>query len=414
MRPFDTMFARTAWLILAVVLVLSALLYHVQRNASVLPALRTSATALAELMARDETLRAEARLEGPKAADWRDQLLAASPVWRTFSEALKSRLGSGTQLEIRGSESGPVIWAHIPGSPGWISRQVDLPRAEMRGTLLALLIGAVAAVLAGAALLARQLTGPMRRLAGFADQFAAGESPGPIPVGGPIEIRHVQQAFLRLWRSLLAAEHEREALLAGVSHDLRTPVGRMRLALGLYGDGAHPRLIEELEHDLNELEHIATQFVTYARSNSEEQSTQVVLDDLIAAVLRARIGQPAIDWIGAASQPVRLEAHNVRRVLENLIDNGLRHGKMPIQVRTEQSELDVTLIVRDAGSGIRPEDHVAALQPFVRFAAEEAPGSGLGLAIVDRIARRHGGRVSMIKAADHFEVRVTFATPPAH
>jgi signal transduction histidine kinase len=83
-------------------------------------------------------------------------------------------------------------------------------------------------------------------------------------------------------------------------------------------------------------------------------------------------------------------------------------------VHTEQTAVDVTIVVRDGGAGIRAEDQAAALQPFTRFTSDDAHGSGLGLAIVDRIARRHGGRVSMQQTPEGFDVRVTLAAPASH
>jgi two-component system osmolarity sensor histidine kinase EnvZ len=415
MRLFDTMFARTAWLILAVVLALFALLLFVQRSVTVFPAMRTSAAAIAELLQHDPAALAEARLPGPPETTWRDRVLAASPVWRTFSSELRERLGPQAQLEIRGQEAGPVIWVRLPRAPGWIARQMDLPSNDLRGVFLVVVLGVVVAIFGSAALLARQLTDPLRRLAKMADRFAAGVPPGETAVGGPAEIRQVQQAFTRLSHSLRSAEQEREALLAGVSHDLRTPIGRMRLAVGLYGEGADPKLVEELEHDLDELEQAAGQFIVYARSSHEEATSLEVLDDLVDAVVTAWACLPhgdalEIDWKGGAVRPIQLEARNVKRVVENLLDNAARHGRAPIVVRTEQSERQVALIVRDAGLGIAAADHVTALQPFVRLTGAESSGSGLGLAIVDRIARRHGGAVSMTASENGFEVRVTFAS----
>ena len=414
MRSFDTMFVRTAVLVFAVGVVVAMLLISLQRQAS-LPAVRTFAVIIAELMERDETLRQQSRLAGPAAPEWRDRLLASSPAWSTFAHALAERLGPGAQLEIRGTEAGPVVWAHLPGAAGWVSRQIDLPRPELRGRLLAIAIGLSTAILAGAALLARQLTGPLRRLAGMADRFGAGEPPSAAPVRGPVEIRNVQRAFVRLWGSLQSAEQEREALLAGVSHDLRTPVSRMRFALGLHGESANPRLIDELERDLDEIEQITGQFMAYARSNYEESRTQVAPDALVGAVVAAaggaRGGTPDIEWRGGATTPVILEAANVRRLTGNLIDNAIRHAAPPIRVHTEQTARDVTIVVRDSGPGIRDEDQRAALEPFTRLASPDASGSGLGLAIVNRIAARHGGRVEMRQLADGFEVRVTLATP---
>jgi two-component system osmolarity sensor histidine kinase EnvZ len=430
MRDIDTMFTRTVLLILAVVLIVAALMISLQRQGMV-PAMRTFAAVIAELVERDGTIRREAHAPGPEPPTLRDRVLSATPAWRTFSKALAARLGPGAQLEIRGSAAGPLVWVHLPNTSGWIVRQLDLPRPELRGKLLAITAGSLAAIFLGAALLARQLTGPLRRLERMAERFAAGEPPEQQPVGGPVEIRNVHNAFVELWRSLEVAGQEREDLLAGVSHDLRTPVSRMRFAVGLHGADAHPRLIEELEHDLTELEQLAGQFIAYARTNYEEARVPRVLDEVVGAAVesaaaaqsavlsaeiqdagRDRSSQLGIEWRAGAPAGVALEAANIRRLTDNLIDNALRHGKPPIRVYTAQTDVDVSIVVLDGGPGIPAEHWRTALEPFTRFADRATPGSGLGLAIVNRIARRHGGCVSMRHTSAGFEVRVTLATSP--
>lgn len=200
-------------------------------------------------------------------------------------------------------------------------------------------------------------------------------------------------------------------MLAGVSHDVRTPVSRMRFALELYGESAGRRLLDEVEHELQELEQVASRFVAYARSNYEEPFGLVVLDDLVASAIRSRRFEGDVSFEPGAPRPASLQSGNVRALIDNLLENARKHGAEPVHVKTLQSAGEVQLVVRDGGSGIPATEQRVSLQPFVRLANQDAPGSGLGLAIVARVAKRHNGRVEMQNRADGFEVRVTLSPP---
>jgi signal transduction histidine kinase len=152
------------------------------------------------------------------------------------------------------------------------------------------------------------------------------------------------------------------------------------------------------------------QFIAYARSNYEEPFDLAVLDELVASAIRSRSFEGGVAFEPGAPVPALLQPGNVHALVEHLLENARKHGATPIHVRTRQSAGEVQLIVRDGGNGIPETDQVAALQPFVRLAEQEAPGSGLGLAIVARVAKRHNGRVEMRNGPDGFEVRATLST----
>jgi two-component system osmolarity sensor histidine kinase EnvZ len=205
------------------------------------------------------------------------------------------------------------------------------------------------------------------------------------------------------------AKPSHDALLAGVSHDLRTPISRLRFALELYGEGATPRLLDEVERELQDLEQAATRFIAYSRSNYEEPFDLTVLDALVASAIRSHRFAGDVTFEPGAPEAVSLQPGNVHALVENLLENARKHGAAPIHVGTSQSADELQLIVRDGGGGIPATGQAAALQPFVRLAEQDAPGSGLGLAIVARVARRHNGRVELRNCADGFEVRVTLS-----
>lgn len=424
-RFADSMFSRTALLVAASGFVFAMLFLVVGRTVAGLPAIRASAATLAEVIERYPRAVAQSA-EGPPPARLRDEALARTLVWRAFAGELQEKLGSGAMLAIRADERGATVWVRVPASGTWARWHTELPDNSLRAGMLAMLVAVAAAVLVGGVLLARQITGPLRRLAVIADRLAAGEPlsleprPGETFAGGPLhdppfpapkEVRRVYQAFQRLCSSLRAAEQEREAMLAGVSHDVRTPVSRMRFALELYGESAGRRLLDEVEHELQELEQVASRFVAYARSNYEEPFGLVVLDDLVASAIRSRSFEGSVSFEPGAPRPACLQSGNVRALIDNLLENARKHGAEPVHVKTLQSAGEVQLVVRDGGSGIPATEQRVSLQPFVRLADQDAPGSGLGLAIVARVAKRHNGRVEMQNRADGFEVRVTLSPP---
>lgn len=445
-RFTDTMFGRTALLAAASGLVFAILFLAVGRSLAGLPAIRASAAMLAEVLERDPEAVVQSNAEPPPAR-LRDEALARTFIWRTFAGVLEEKLGPGTKLAIRADDEGAIVWAFMPATGRWARWHTELPSDGLRAGVLAMLIGVVAAVLVGGMILARQITGPLRILAKIADRLAAGEQlqaeprqtgplqreplqPEPLQpelpraepprtepgrcasLRGPREVRRVHEAFQRLCASLRLAEQEREAILAGVSHDMRTPISRLRFALELYGEGATPRLLDEVERELQDLEQAATRFIAYARSNYEEPFDLAVLDTLVTAAIGLHRFEGNVTFEAGAPGPTPLQPGNVHALVENLLENARKHGAAPIYVRTSQSADEVQVIVRDGGSGIAATDHGAALQPFVRLTEQDAPGSGLGLSIVARVAKRHNGRVEMRNWAGGFEVRVTLASRP--
>jgi two-component system, OmpR family, osmolarity sensor histidine kinase EnvZ len=428
-RFADSMFARTALLAAASGLVFAILFLAVGRSLAGLPAIRASAAMLAEVLALDPQAVGQSN-EEPPLPRLRDEVLARTLIWRTFAGVLEEKLGPGAKLAIRADEAGAVVWAFMPAAGRWARWHTELPSEGLRAGVLAMLIGIAAAVLVGGMLLARQITGPLRELARIADRLAAGELLQPTPpessrkdlprnqpgrrarLRGPREVRRVHEAFQRLCGSLRLAEQDREAILAGVSHDLRTPISRLRFVLELYGEGAAPRLLDEVERELQDLEQAATRFIAYARSNYEEPFDLMALDALVTSAIGSHRFAGNVAFEPGAPAPALLQPGNVYALVENLLENARKHGAAPIHVHTRQSADEVQVIVRDGGTGIAATDQRTALQPFVRLTEQDAPGSGLGLAIVARVAKRHNGRVEMRNRADGFEIRVTLRPPP--
>jgi two-component system, OmpR family, osmolarity sensor histidine kinase EnvZ len=257
--------------------------------------------------------------------------------------------------------------------------------------------GALLLVLAllGAWLIAATLSRPLRALAGAAERVGHGETPAPLSESGPRELATVSGAFNRMARDLEALERERAMVLAGISHDVRTPLSRLRLALEM--SGASPEAREGMSADIDEMDQVIGQFLEFARGETEARETQPaapLLDEVREHY--AKLGR-RVEVRAGAAPPFPFARMALRRAIGNLIDNALRHAGEPVEVELRREGTHVVIEVLDRGPGI-PEGEAERLKrPFTRLdeARGGSGGAGLGLAIVERVARAHGGRLEL-------------------
>ncbi len=316
------------------------------------------------------------------------------PVLKRLEARLAARL-PGRPLRLSGAPA--QLWVQArPPTRGWIGIPVlGGPEPLRRGLVLSLIaIGAL--VLAASALFARSLVRPLRRLADAAPGIVAGEPPPAPPRFASAEILELQRALADAAERTRAAARDRELMLAGISHDMRTPLARLRYGLAL-DDGGDAAIRGGMERDIDELDAIVGQFIDYVRDGRDEP---VVVVDL-AAQLRAlaedeaRLGRSwSLTVPEVATLPGRPLA--LRRALANLFDNAARHGTAPFEAVLEADDACWRLRVADHGPGV-PEAALAGLgRPFHRVdRARGGPGSGLGLASVARVADLHGGALHL-------------------
>ncbi|WP_020648914.1 ATP-binding protein [Solimonas variicoloris] len=221
---------------------------------------------------------------------------------------------------------------------------------------------------------------------------------GGIPAAGgmmamPRELRQIGTALHRLARQLQGGNQERETMLAGMSHDLRSPLARIQAAIEL-----RARPDEDwtpVLRDVHEIDHIIGQCIDYVRDGQDEPSVPLSLDELVRAVIRPASDQD-VELALAAPERLPLRRQSMMRAVRNLIDNARVHGSAPIRVRTFREGGDAVLSVEDEGAGIDPQQWERLLKPFAQGARARSPGgAGLGLAIVQRVAAQHGGRLVM-------------------
>jgi two-component system osmolarity sensor histidine kinase EnvZ len=184
-----------------------------------------------------------------------------------------------------------------------------------------------------------------------------------------------------------------------VSHDLRTPLSRIRLGLEMMDRSEESALKAGLVQDIEDIDAAIGQFLDFARLRDAEEAVpgtdvNAVVEDVVARYTRS--GKPVRARLGE-TRPRALRPRALQRLVANLIDNALKHGGGEVEIATGTDAGSVHVEVLDRGPGIPPESTERMLQPFTRLdAARSGSGTGLGLAIVDRIARMHGGRVQLL------------------
>ena len=242
---------------------------------------------------------------------------------------------------------------------------------------------------------------PIRRLAEAAEAFGKGRRTEYRP-NGALEVRSAGMAFLDMRARIEGYLEQRTLMLSGVSHDLRTPLTRMRLALDMM-EGGQDRA--DLIHDVDEMEALLNTFLDFVRGDALDDPAPTDPVALAGRVVElARRGPGAhVDFEAPASpraaEPVQMRPQAVQRALTNLISNAQRYGGGRVRVSVALIEQAVRFVVEDDGPGIPEARRADALRPFIRLDAarnqNHGSGVGLGLAIAKDIARRHGGSLEL-------------------
>lgn len=248
---------------------------------------------------------------------------------------------------------------------------------------------------------------PIRRLARAAEAFGKGRVEAYKP-SGALEVRAAGRAFLDMRARIERQIEQRTMMLSGVSHDLRTPLTRMKLSLSMMEDAPDTA---DLRRDVEEMEALLTTFLDFARSDAldDPEPADILQIARDAAADAARLGGDVSLSLPADAPEIALRPQAVRRALTNLLTNALRYGT---RARLSVTVLDRALrfTVEDDGPGIAPEDRAEAIRPFARLDRarnqDRGSGVGLGLAIANDIARGHGGTMRLSESEDMGGLRV--------
>ncbi len=422
MRFFPSSLAgRTVLLVIAVIVVAEtatfSLLGHFRRNSHIHQTVQLIAGEVRLLQIVLPRLDEQAR-QGLSAVDTGEQGLQLRadgnavprqqpqfPFARRLADDLGERLGEPVLLRHGGAGQRSGLWiGFLAGSERWWLL-LPPPRFEpqaLPSELWLFLAVTLAAVLLIAGLFVRGIVGPLARLGEAVSATGDGAARQATPEG-PREVRQLAARHNTMLGQLASAAAERREMLAGLTHDLRAPLTRLRLRLALLqNDEERAGLVR----DIDDMERIVGQCLAFLRS---EELATAPAPLAIAPLLREELvrqrelGRP-VEWTVSAAAThcrVAIAAGNLQRLLDNLIDNALQHGAPPVEVHLAMaSETVATLRVRDHGPGITDADRARALEPFAQLEpARATDGScGLGLAIVRRITAGCGGEVVLAEA----------------
>ncbi len=257
------------------------------------------------------------------------------------------------------------------------------------------MVGASLFLVAVATIFMRNQVKPIRRLAAAADDFGKGREVPTFKPEGAAEVRQAATAFNLMRERLRRYISQRTEMLAGVSHDLRTPLTRLRLQLAMLGDSPDVR---ELRRDVDEMERMIEGYLAFVRDEGEEAPVEFDLTGLLEEVAEAaRRAGAAIDLHSEARLCALVRPEAMRRCLTNVLDNAARHAAH-VTVRAGERGDSIEIVIDDDGPGVPPESREEVFKPFVRLDASRNPetgGSGLGLTIARDVVRSHGGDITL-------------------
>ncbi len=339
-----------------------------------------------------------------------------------FTNVLQKEIGAqlGRPVEVYFKfKPTPQLWVQDSRNTSFWIREPVIYYSEYSPTLLLFfLLGIPILTLLTIILLARQLNRPLRKLQRAATNYIRLGHATTLPTqAGPTEIRQVNTAFNRLFTTLNQAQKERTIMLAGISHDLRTPLTRMRLTAEMLPDDFFR---EGLIYDIEDMDAILEQFISYMKDGSDEPVRLTTLDTIFNEIM-VQFAPMKFIYQSQLDKPVPVRPLSIKRLIINLVNNANRYGKAPIYLSativptvnevsaltesdvisesslTDEAQEQLLICVRDCGDGVAEDQLERIMQPFERGeTARTTQGSGLGLAIVNRIARLHHGTVEAI------------------
>jgi len=329
-----------------------------------------------------------------------------NPLMPDIEAVVKAKLGKDTRFSSR-----------VNGMPGfWVSFKIDddhywlmLERERIRGLTGIQWLGWATVVsllsLLGAALISNLINRPLSRLASAARAIAEGKRPAPLPEKGPVEIMEANRSFNQMVEDLQQVESDRAVILAGISHDLRTPLARMQLEVEMANLSNEAR--EGIQSDIAQMDAIIGQFLDYAKPTEASSFIDIDVSALLTDAAHETARMPDVRVTASIEEDAHVLGNgtDLKRVLNNLVENARRYGKTPgadyteidiaCRVRGTHSAKRVIVEVQDHGAGVPPEHIDQLLKPFTRLdaARSQANGAGLGLAIVERVLQRHGAEL---------------------
>jgi two-component system, OmpR family, osmolarity sensor histidine kinase EnvZ len=403
-RPIDSLFGRLALLVVGVLLLshfAGYALFRLERSQFQNRYAVEEATFLVDAVRQhvlhtpDQPLPSRVRLVDPASKDVPPVQEDSNTPLDHFLEDVRDRMPPGTQVRLGDPGKPPTLWVRQASDRNWIVVPVQPlrpPRSVDRMVLWLTIIFTFAVM--AALFAAWQLQQPLRSLASAVARFGRGQPVPPVPERGPRELRQLTHGFNQMVQEVARTENDRAVMLAGVAHDLKTPLARLRLRAEMMDEA---KVRDGVVRDVDSMTHIVEQFLAFAHDDVD-RSEALEVDAQCERVVRsyppvASGGAPGVLTDLKAGPGFLLPAATLDRLLSNLLDNAHAYGTPTVVVATARTSAGYTLSVHDDGGGIAAQDLINASRPFVRLdpARGGSGHSGLGLAIVERLVRRAGG-----------------------
>jgi two-component system osmolarity sensor histidine kinase EnvZ len=311
---------------------------------------------------------------------------------------------AGEELPIFEAGSGPLVWVDVPAHGKLYRLGFNRERLGTNPPLaLAMVLGGGALLTILASLLeVRRIVGPLERLSTAVSQVGRGRNPAPVPEDGPEEIAELARTINSMSEDIAELGANRTVMIAGVSHDLRTPLTRLAIAVEMLDEDSRPELVAGIRRDLEAMNDLVSQFLQFSQGMESQVPVQVDLWKIVES-LAGDLGRDGAEIrLHRADPPCVFFADSValQRVLANLLKNAAQHGRgKPIDVQLNCSARAVSIEVSDRGPGIPPAQLDEVFHPFRRLEPARhtrTGGSGLGLAIVRQLAVSRGWTIELL------------------
>ena len=239
-------------------------------------------------------------------------------------------------------------------------------------------------------------TRPIVKLAKAAEKFGKGEFIKEFRPSGAKEIRQAAYEFDRMRKRISIHLNQRSEMLSGISHDLRTPLTRLKLQLAFL---KQQDLAKKMSDDIEEMERMLNEYLEFSRHQKNEDTETISINNLISDIIKKYNGKE-INFNFQENFEVSIRPNAIKRCVTNLIDNGLSYGKK-VEIFTKKTFSDLLIFVDDDGPGIPKKEHKNVMKPFYRIdksRGQNKSGVGLGLSIANDIIRSHGGNINLEKS----------------
>jgi two-component system osmolarity sensor histidine kinase EnvZ len=324
------------------------------------------------------------------------------PYYIFFEKSLARR--SGQKLSIVESADGPLIWVDIPAHNKVFRFGFDRMRLGTNPPIVLLMVFIGGALLTWlvSVLEVRRVRRPLENLSTAVEEVGRGKNPPPLPEEGAEEIAALARAFNRMSSDIQELAENRTVIVAGISHDLRTPLTRLELAVEMLSEDSDPELVAGIRHDLGVMNNLIGQFLTFSKGLEDEHPVQLdlwqVIEDQAADLRRDGV---EVRLAGCASPcPYFADPIALQRLLANLIENAAHYGGgAPVEVDLQCDVEVIAVRICDRGPGIPADQAEAVFRPFHRLEmarGERTGGSGLGLAIARQLAIKHGWTIELL------------------